>query len=47
MVSLVIEWALFILVLFFLVPATMVSTLLLRDVFYQNHHRKHALKGHG
>jgi hypothetical protein len=47
MVSLIVEWALFILVLFFLVPATMVSTLLLRETLYQHHHRKHALKGHG
>ncbi len=40
MVSLILEWALFILVLFFLVPAMMVSTMLLRDVLYQ--YLKHA-----
>jgi hypothetical protein len=40
MVSLIIEWALFFLVLFFLVPATMIFVMFLRNVIHQN--LKHA-----
>lgn len=36
MVSLIIEWVLFLLVLFFLVPAMMIFAMLLRDIIYQN-----------
>ena len=45
MVSLIIEWVLFFLVLFFLVPAIMVFAMLMRDLIYQNQSRKQALKG--
>jgi hypothetical protein len=41
MVSLIIEWALFFLVLFFVVPAMVVFAMLLRDIIYQ--HLKHAV----
>jgi sterol desaturase/sphingolipid hydroxylase (fatty acid hydroxylase superfamily) len=40
MVSLIIEWVLFLLVLFFLVPAMMIFAMLLRGIMYQS--LKHA-----
>ncbi len=36
MVSLIIEWVFFLLVLFFLVPTMMIFAMLLRDIIYQN-----------
>jgi hypothetical protein len=36
MVSLIIEWALFFLVLFFLVPAMVIFAMLMRNIIYQN-----------
>jgi hypothetical protein len=40
MISLIIEWALFFLVLFFLLPGIMIFAMLMRDAIYQN--RRHA-----
>jgi hypothetical protein len=40
MVSLIIEWALFFLVLFLLVPAMVILTILMRNIVH--HHLKHA-----
>lgn len=42
MASLIIEWALFFLVLFVLCPAMMIFAMLMREFIYYNHNRKHA-----
>ncbi|MDG1944854.1 MAG: hypothetical protein P8J17_11410 [Halioglobus sp.] len=38
MIALMLDWALFFLVLFFLMPAVMVITVLTRDIIAQNRH---------
>jgi TRAP-type mannitol/chloroaromatic compound transport system permease small subunit len=38
MISLILDWALFFLVLFFLMPAVMIITVLTRDIMAQNRH---------
>lgn len=42
MVSLIIDLALFFLVLFVLLPGVMVFAMLMRDIIYHNQHRRHA-----
>jgi hypothetical protein len=41
MASLIIEAAMFFLVLFVLIPAMMIFAMLMREVIYHKHHRKH------
>lgn len=41
MASLIIEWALFFLVLFVLCPVIMIFAMLMREFIYHNHYRKH------
>ena len=46
MISLILDWALFFLVLFFLMPVMMICAMVLRDSINQNRHHQQWHKDH-